>query len=138
MAIEEPEASAMRLPAGAQTTEVTLSPSALCHYITDHELETLGEMRKEPVMEIFLCSIGAFMGALIPAFQTLSQFNQDPAKVDIWGLLTLLLAAAMLAVSLVSGALWYQRGKTHKSLVDKIRERPRASVRLAYDAAAQG
>jgi len=131
MAIEQ--TGAMQMPFGAQLTEVTLSPQALCHYITDDELEKLGEMRKEPVMEIFLCTIGAFLGALVPALQVLSQFRADPTKVDGWGLVTLMIGVATLAVSVVSGLLWHQRSKTHKSMVATIRERPRAPVKLAYD-----
>jgi len=126
----------MQMPSGAQTTEVTLSPQALCHYITDDELEKLGEMRKEPVMEIFLCTVGAFLGALVPALQVLSQFRADPTKVDMWGLLTLMIAVGTLAVAITSGLLWHQRSKTHRSMVVSIRERPRTPVRLAYDNAA--
>jgi hypothetical protein len=133
MAVENAVVSAMQMPFGAQTTEVTVSPQALCHYITDDELERLGDMRKEPVMEICLCTIGAFLGALIPALQTLAQFNDDPAKVTMWGLMTLMIAFATFAVAVVSGVLWYQRSKTHKSMVENIRERPRAPVRLAND-----
>lgn len=134
MAIEQN--GAMQMPFGAQLTEVTLSPQALCHYITDDELEKLGEMRKEPVMEIFLCTVGAFLGALVPALQVLSQFKTDATKLDGWGLITLMIGVATLAVSIVSGLLWYQRSKTHKSMVVTIRERPRTPVKLAYDGAA--
>jgi hypothetical protein len=117
----------------AQTTNVTLPAEILCHYITDEELERLGEMRKEPVMEIFLCTIGAFLGALVPAMQQLGQFSADPKQVDGWGLLTMFIAAMMLAVSIVSGALWYQRAKAHRSMVSNIRDRPRSPVRLVHD-----
>ena len=137
MAVEQPAlGGVLQMPFGVQTTEVTLSPQALCHYITDDELERLGDMRKEPVMEIFLCSIGAFVGALVPALQVLGQFNTDPTKVDMWGLVTLMIAVGTLAVSAVSGVLWYQRSQTHKSMVHTIRERPRTPVRLAHDNAA--
>ena len=135
MAIER-ENNAMQMPFGAQLTEVTLSPQALCHYINDDELERLGEMRKEPVMEIFLCSIGAFLGALVPGLQVVGKFNENPATLDLWNLLTLLIAVATLAVATVAGVLWHQRSKTHKSMVDTIRQRPRAPVRLAHENAA--
>ena len=90
-------------------------------------------MRKEPVMEIFLCAIGAFLGALVPAMQQLGEFNADPTQVDGWELLTMFIAAMMLAVSIVSGVLWHQRSKAHRSMVDNIRDRPRSPVRLAHD-----
>jgi hypothetical protein len=127
------EQGSFLIAAGAQVTNVTLPPEQLCHYLTDDELERLGEMRKEPVMEIFLCSVGAFLGALIPALQVLSQFAADSTKVGGWGLLTLLVAVAMLAVAVVSGVLWHQRSKTHKDMVTTVRERPRIPVRLAHD-----
>ena len=129
MAIERP----FLVPEMAQTTNVTLPAELLCHYITDEELERLGEMRKEPVMEIFLCAIGAFLGALVPAMQQLGEFNADPTQVDGWELLTMFIAAMMLAVSIVSGVLWHQRSKAHRSMVDNIRDRPRSPVRLAHD-----
>lgn len=124
---------AFLVPSGAQETNVTLPPEALCHYITDDELERLGDMRKEPVMEIFLCSVGAFLGALVPALQQLSLFQTDPTKVTMWDLLTIMIAAAMLVVSIVTGALWHQRSKVHKDLVTTIRARPKIPVRLAQD-----
>ena len=125
--------ASVQLPYGAHATQVTLPAEPLCHYITDDELERLGEMRKEPVMEIFLWSLGAFMGALIPALQVLSQFRDDPTKLGGWGLLTLLVAAMTLAVAIVSGALWHQRSKTHKGMVQTVRSRPRVPVRLAHE-----
>lgn len=121
-------------PDGALGQNVTLPPDQLCHYITDDELERLGEMRKEPVMEICLCSIGAFLGALIPALQILSEFRTTPEKVDVWGLLTMFIAVMTLAVAAVTGWLWHQRSKTHKSMVTTIRERARVPVRLVHDA----
>jgi uncharacterized membrane protein len=133
MAVKQPPVGPMQMPFRAQFTEVTVAPTSLCHYITDEELERLGEMRKEPVMEIFLCAIGAFLGALIPALQNLGQFNSNPSEVDGWGLLTILIAAMMLAVSIVSGALWHQRSKVHTSMVETIRGRPRSPVRLGHD-----
>ena len=132
----DPLQGAMQMPWGAQMTEVTLSPQMLCHYINDDELERLGEMRKEPVMEIFLWSVGAFMGALIPGLQVLALFREKPEAVGMLGLLTLLIAVATLAVSIVAGILWWQRSKTHKSMVETIRQRPRTPVRLAHDNAA--
>lgn len=117
--------------AGLQQTLCTLPQEALCHYITDDELERLSEMRKEPVMEIFLASIGAFLGSLLPAWQELAKFNTDPATVSGTGLFTMGLAVATLAVSAISGVLWHQRSKSHKSMSQAIRDRPRVPVKLA-------
>lgn len=122
-------------PQGSQFTEMTLADGALCHYITDDELERLGDMRKEPVMEIFLCAIGAFLGALVPAGQVVSQFQKDPSQVTLVDLVILIVAAMTLAAAVVSGFLWHQRSKTHKNMVTAIRERPRIRVGLANETA---
>jgi hypothetical protein len=119
-----------RMDVGLRQTLMTMPDTDLCHYITDDELDRLSEMRKEPVMEIFLCATGAFMGALIPALQSLSIFNSDPTKMDGFGLLTMFVAVGTLTVALVSGSLWHQRLKSHKSLVATIRGRPRVPIRL--------
>lgn len=90
-------------------------------------------MRKEPVMEIFLLSAGAFVGTFMPAIEVLGQFKSDPTKVGYLGLLTMLLASGTLAVALVTGYLWYQRGKSQKTLVESIRSRPRIPVTQANE-----
>lgn len=136
MAVEQPSAGVVQMPVGAQVTQVTLSPEALCHYINDDELERLGDMRKEPVMEIFLCTVGAFLGALIPAFQELTKFQSAPDAVGFWGLATMFIAAMTLAVAAVTGWLWHQRSKTHKSMVETIRTREKRLVRFANENAA--
>lgn len=118
---------------GSQNTTCTVPEENRCHYITDDELMRLGEMRKEPVMEIFLCSIGAFVGALIPALSEVSKVVNAPDTVTLSGFLTLMIAAMMFAVALVSGFLWHQRTKTHEGMLTTIRNRPRVPVKLAYD-----
>lgn len=121
----------MWMPEGQ--TNVTLPTEQLCHYITDDELERVAEMRKEPVMEIFLCTFSAFLGAAIPSMQVLSQFSKDATKVNGLDLLIVMVAAMMLAVAGVSGVLWKMRAKSHKTMVDTIRGRDRIRVRLAHD-----
>ena len=119
------------LPANVNHTLVTFSPTALCHYITDDELERIGEMRKEPVMEICLVSIGAFIGALLPAIQLLDKFSSSPGEVGFVGLSTVVISAVTFSVSLVTGFLWWSRTKAHDSLIATIRDRPRAPVTMS-------
>lgn len=114
-----------------QATLVTVQDTTLCHYITDEELERLSEMRKEPVMEIFLVSIGAFIGVCLPAAQVLGQFRQDPNTLGIIGLITLFLAAGTGAIAAVSGALWKQRLKSHQSMTTSIRGRNKVQVQVS-------
>lgn len=115
------------MPGGIQQTEVTLPASALCHYITDDELERIGEMRKEPVMESCLASIGVFSGALIPALSELQKYSSH-GKIEVLGLVTCFVAVGALTVGAVTGYLWKQRAETHRGMVGSIRSRDRVPV----------
>lgn len=81
-------------------------------------------MRKEPVMEICIGSIGLFCGAIIPALQAAA----SSTDMSVWSLIIYSLAMASGAVAAVTGFLWHQRAKTHKSLAETIRSRPRIPV----------
>lgn len=120
----------LRFDPALNRTMVTLPSESLCHYITDDELERLAEMRKEPVMEICLTAVGALLGSLIPAAQAFSEALNHPEKIGAVSLLTMAIAVAALSVSVVSGILWRQRGKTHHSMVQTIRARPRVAVNV--------
>ncbi|WP_288485811.1 hypothetical protein [uncultured Novosphingobium sp.] len=128
MAVKGPINAAVRMPSGSYITEVTLPPESLCHYITDDELDRLSEMRKEPVMEIFLSSIGAFLGGLVPAVQEIAKFQADSRNLTGVGLFTMFVAVSALSAAVISGFLWHQRGKSHKSMSGAIRDRPRVRV----------
>lgn len=119
------------LDEGLMPTHVTLPSDTLCHYITDDELGRLSDMKKEPVMEIFLLTMGGFVGSLIPALQELGKF-QAAATITWFGLLTIMIAAVMLGLALVTGVLWLQRSRTHRSMVQTIRDRPKVPVRLVH------
>lgn len=101
------------------------------HYISDEQLHRLGQMRHEPVMEIFLLSAGAFVGSLVPAFQEAAKFNAAEDRMNGWGLLICLICAMCFAVALVTGWLWRGRLRSHTDLVAEIRGRPK---RLVTDA----
>ena len=86
MAVKQAVVGPMQMPGAAQVTEVTLSPSALCHYISDDELEGLSEMQQDPVKDICLWALGGFVGAITPAYDGLSRFGNvaHPMTKTTW------------------------------------------------------
>lgn len=127
-------AGAMRMPLSAQRTEVTLSETSLCHYITDDELVRIGEMRQDLGTEICLAASGIFFGSIIPAFDGIRRFNAEVNPSTPTDLLSMLLCAAALAISLVTGIQWFLRSRIHKDLVGEIRQRPKVSLVHDYTA----
>lgn len=105
----------------------------MCHYIADNELERLGEMRKDLVMEICLASAGIFAGSLVPAIDGFSRFGSTTNPTTLTDLISMLLAFAALVVAVVTGFQWHVRSKSHVSLVTEIRGRPKVPVALVYD-----
>lgn len=132
MAVRQAKA-ALQFPATAQTTQVTLSPDALCHYIRDDELDKLGEMRKDLVMEFCLAATGIFFGALIPAIDGFRRFGADVNPSTATDLASMMLCFAALAVAIITGFQWRIRSKAHRDTVEEIRSRPKMSVRLVHD-----
>lgn len=123
---------AMLLP--LQPTSVTLPASQLCHYIRDDELDRLGDMRSDLVMEICLASTGIFFGSIVPAFDGFRRFGAKINPTTGTDLLSMMLCFAAAIVAILTGLQWYARSKLHKGMVDEIRERPKVPVRLAQDA----
>jgi hypothetical protein len=111
---------------GISATNVTLSNENLCHYITDDQLQRLGEMRKDLVMEICLAAGGVFAGSLVPAFAGFRHWNSNTASGG--DLLSIVMLVGSLAAFLITGWQWYVRHKIHTDLVEDIRNRPRVSV----------
>ena len=123
--------AAMRMPLGVNNTEVTLPDGNLCHYITDNELEAIGQMQQEPVMEICLAATGVFFGSLAAAWDGLARFG-DVANPTTWtDMLSIFLAFAALGIGSVTGWLWHVRLKGRKDMVQTIRDRPRIPVEVA-------
>lgn len=121
---------AMLLP--NSLTEVTLPDGALCHYITDNELERLGEMRQEPVMEICLAATGVFFGSVVPAIDGLLRFGAKANPTTVTDMLTICLAVAALGIAAVTALLWHIRRRGRDNLIGTIRRRPRVPVETAY------
>lgn len=118
----------MQVPLAAQVTEVTLSPSSLCHYITDEELESLGEMQQDPVKDICLWAMGGFVGAVIPAFDGLSRFGDVQHPMSKTDLASMFIATATLAIAVVTGILWHRKAKSKQGAVSTIRSRPKVQL----------
>lgn len=122
---------AMLLP--VQATSVTLPASQLCHYIRDEELDRLGDMRSDLVMEICLASTGIFFGSVVPAFDGFRRFGAIANPTTGTDLLSMMLCFAAGSVAIITGLQWRARSKLHKGMVDEIRDRPKVPVRLAHD-----
>jgi hypothetical protein len=134
VAIEEISSSAViRMPLGGQTTNCTLPPETLCHYIRDDELERIGEMRDNLSMQICLAAIGIFFGSATPAFDGLSRLGNAAKPLTATDMVSIAFAFASLAVAVVTAIQWGQIAKRRKPLLDTIRERPRIPVRIVGD-----
>lgn len=116
------------MPLAAQVTEMTLSPSALCHYITDDELAGLSEMQSDPVKDIFLGSVGGLVGAIVPAYDAVSRFGDATHPMTKTDLVSMFVATATFAVAAVTGILWRRKAGTKSSAVQAIRNRPKVTV----------
>lgn len=122
---------AMVLP--SQSTSVTLPSAQLCHYIRDDELDRLGEMRSDLVMEICLASAGLLAGSIVPAVDGFMRFGAAKNPATGTDLLSMMICFAALVVTVITGFQWHARSKVHTGMVGAIRERPKVPVRLAHD-----
>ncbi|MBX7527009.1 hypothetical protein [Qipengyuania vesicularis] len=118
----------LKISSAAQATFVTVQSESLCHYITDDELDKVSQMSREPVSEICIVSIGAFIGSLFPALDAVSQLRLEAAKADFTDIVTFLIAVASFGIACVTGFLWSRRAESSTALVKKIRSRPRVRV----------
>lgn len=121
-----PKDQAFKVSNDWHPTFVTLPSERLCHYITDDELDGIGQMQHEPVMEIFLVAIGAFIGLIIPGIEAVGKFLSD--KATLLDLATLMVLTLSLGVAGVTGFLWNKRSSNRKNLVGTIRDRKRVPV----------
>ena len=122
---------AMVLP--SQATSVTLPSEQLCHYIRDDELDRLGEMRSDLVMEICLTSAGLLAGSIVPAVDGFIRFGATENPATNTDLLSMMICFAAFVVTVITGFQWRARSKVHTGMVGAIRERPKVPVKLAHD-----
>ena len=112
----------------AQVTYVTVASEALCHYITDDELDRLGDMHREPVMEIFLAAIGCLAGSIVPSIEAFARFNATANPMGLTGLATLMISVSSLGVAAITGLLSLMKVKQRGRLSERIKSRPRVEV----------
>lgn len=129
---------ALQIPASMRQSEITIPGVELHHFITDDQLTELSNMRAEPVMEICLASVGAFVGSIIPALEQLSRFNDATDPMGMVGLLTAFLALGSGVSALISGLFWRSRHRRHVNLATVIRSRPKVAVKTASDERSSG
>lgn len=129
----EPYQGALNLPAAMRHSEITIPGVELHHFITDDQLTELSNMRAEPIMELFLASVGLFFGSLIPTIEELSRFNSPTDPMGIVGLVTALITFGSLVAAGISGCLWKSRYKKHGELAKVIRSRAKVAVKIVDD-----
>lgn len=112
----------------APVTRMTAPESELKHYITDDELDKIANMKGGHAKEIFWSSLGLFLGALIPACESLIRFNAPNNPMGALGLLECGIALVGLAIACTSGYFWWDRAKGKKDIVQEIRDRPKLQV----------
>ncbi|MBJ7440545.1 MAG: hypothetical protein JHD35_16165 [Sphingopyxis sp.] len=123
----------LSLHGNLQATLVTVSAQALCHYITDDELQRIDDMRQDVGTEICLASAGVFFGSLVPAIEGFRKFSAPYPSATLTDLLSMLLSFASLTLALVTALQWWHRSKRQGRLVDNIRQRPKVPLHLVRD-----
>lgn len=108
--------------------QVTSPSVELRHYISDDELDALCASRGGASKDICLVSIGAFLGAFLPAVDQASRLNAPQNPMGISGLLTCVVAAATLAAAVIAGGLWREQARQQAGIVSRIRGRPKYDV----------
>lgn len=111
-------------------TNITLPQDQLCHYITDDQLEKLGEMRRDLTIEICLASAGIFFGSVVPAFDGFYRFNDAPRPATPTDLVSMMICFSAFIVALLTGWQWRKLAGYHSKLVEDIRNRPRVPVKI--------
>lgn len=122
--------SAVLLP--VRSTSVTLPDGQLFHYIRDDELDRIGEMRKDLVIEICIASVGVFAGSFTPAFDGFKRFGAAQHPATSTDLVSMMLCFTALVVAIMTGLQWHQRSKSHKGMVSEIRGRPTVPVKPSH------
>lgn len=117
--------AAFQIPNDAQVTEVTVSPTALYHYITDVELERIGDVSDNLPAQVCIGSGGTLLGS-IPSTGAAVRHLGNP--IDLFSFLDLVYVSVTL-VSLsffvLTGLQWFFHSRQRKSLLKEIRERPK-------------
>jgi hypothetical protein len=108
--------------------ECTMPDTDLRHYISDHELNSIGDLKSDHIGQLFWASLGAFVGLVIPTFNAVAKFQAAKGPFDGSSLATIILACMSLSILFVSGLLTWGRSKRRRDLVSTIRARPRVKV----------
>ena len=108
----------------AAVTEMTAPETELCHYIRDYELDMMSSMKDGHAKEIFWSSLGLFVGALVPALESLARFNAPSNPMGPLGLVICALALGGIVSAAISGYFWRQKAKGQRDIMSEIRARP--------------
>ena len=108
--------------------QCTFQAEQLCHYITDDELDRLGESTRDFLVELTFTSGGIAAGSLIPAIAGANRFLRTDLTATGTDILSMVFCCSSLAVAIVTFMLWRSRRKNHQTLAGEIRSRPRVTV----------
>lgn len=125
--------SVMQMPGGAQVTNMTLPSESLCHYITDDQLERIGQMNDNLPMQICLSALGLLGGSITPAFDGLRRLGDAAKPLTSTDMVSIALACVAFGMCIVTAIQWYQKSKARSPIIQEIRERPRIAVRLVHE-----
>jgi hypothetical protein len=114
--------------AAAMVTEVTVPSEELRHYITDDELDKVGEMKGDFVRELFWASLGACAGSVTAGITAFKQVGDAAHPLGWAELSAILILALSLGSMLLAGALSRQREHGRKALLNRIKGRERVRV----------
>ena len=124
----------LQLPHRAQVTEVTVSPTSLCHYITDDELARIGDVSDNLPMQVCIGAAGSLAGSIVSTWTAIGHVG-DPKNLfngtDMASVCVTLISLGLVAFS---GVEWHRLAKRRRPLVGDIRARPK--MRLVHDQSA--
>jgi hypothetical protein len=128
MAVESAPPGAMQFPVGAQVTEVTLSPTALCHYITDSELERIGDVGDNLPMQVCIGSAGTLAGSVVSTFIAFSHVGDPSVVFSKTDMASVCVTLISLGLGVFSGAQWFRLETRRTPLINEIRARPKVAL----------
>jgi hypothetical protein len=114
-----------RLP----SVDCTVPPTELHHYISDHELMTLGEANRGWLMALFWAAFGSLLSAVPAAVDGVTKLGASPPSVGWAGIAAAVIAVASLAVIIVAGCAGKSHRHTRSAILADIRARPKVRIR---------
>lgn len=113
---------------GGTDVFVSYQASRLEHRISDEQLNTLSELRKDNVVELFWGALGGFLGALPGSIEDIEKIGNQANPMGALDLVGMVICAVFACLTVVMGIAWRLRAASTGNIVDEIRGRPRELV----------